>query len=704
MALFSALAAAAAWIVSSSIVANAVLGIALHLASKALTKKPKSQTQALDFEQTVNRRLAIGQPLEVLVGKRLVAGIGAFDDGYGYKNEYGVSVSILSAKPCTEFHRMFFDSEPVTLSGDPTVGEVSVTSHFTGKNSAQRLKVRVFLGHDNAGQGLGAYLASKFPAKYDATDNHGDYCVVVVTARNTNDDFDKENGENYIPFQGYPTYKLELSGAKVCDPANGGVYGDESTYAYSDNAGLIDGQIDFGWYSGIGEGRALIVGNGYPLEMMSIPQIISNAIYCDNEGFKCSGLIRSANTGDQEEVWKCYNADRVEHAAQIYSVPEGNREVYGTIDLKNHIGAYISNYDAHGLSTEVYNEIHTKYAEPEEYYSEKDLPIYSKPEWIASDNHVPRQMSLPLLFVTDKLQAGKLEKQEINISRHAAACTITGLPFGYMAVPVGSLIDIANADIEDVNQNGWVVKGRGQTIRGDITLTLRKYAGTHAFDFDHTTETPMPIVYPRIARSWDDMFTPSAFVHPEIIDTVGTLREEFDIVDVAVNHETTGLAAANSQLGGIVDGTRSLNDVVLTGRGSVVAEFNALNQNINAAITAASEAGGGSLIATASVSTVHGNSVYPASATTASVTITVTGGTAPYTHAWSKHSGDTFTVNNPTSATTSFTATPSLYESLGAIYQDTITDANGATFTIFVTVGAYETSIFGGGNGGYQQE
>jgi hypothetical protein len=50
----------------------------------------------------------------------------------------------------------------VTLSGDPTQGEVFVTSHFLGKPGStprERVKVRIFLGDDNSG--VGAFLNAK---------------------------------------------------------------------------------------------------------------------------------------------------------------------------------------------------------------------------------------------------------------------------------------------------------------------------------------------------------------------------------------------------------------------------------------------------------------------------------------------------------------------------------------------------------------
>ena len=152
--------------------------------------------------------------------------------------------------------------------------------------------------------------------------------------------------------------------------------------------------------------------------------------------------------------------------------------------------SYVTEYNEEGYSTEVYNEISTTYSEPEEYYGEKDLPVYFDTDWIADDNHIPRQMALPLLFVTDKIAAAKLQKQEIYVSRTPATCTLSNLPFGFIRIDVGKLVTLANSNLNSTNDRVWIVKGRSQNARGDISLILREYAGASAFDFNESTEVP----------------------------------------------------------------------------------------------------------------------------------------------------------------------------------------------------------------------
>ena len=75
------------------------------------------------------------------------------------------------------------------------------------------------------------------------------------------------------------------------------------------------------------------------------------------------------------------------------------------------------------------------------------------------------------------------------------------------------------------------------------------------------------------------------------------------------------------------------------------------------------------------------------SLTTASVTGTPSGGTAPYTYSWAKQSGGSITVNSPTAATSTFVASGlASGENRTAVYRLTVTDALSATAYADLTV------------------
>lgn len=603
----------------TSLAIKAAIAVGVNLLVSAFVKKPKTDTGSLDFEQTVQRRLRLGEPLHVVAGKRFVSGVAAFDDSYSTRNEQGLSVTILSCKPITGYDRITVDGEVVTLSGNPTTGEVFVSSHFLGINNTPRLRIRLFLGDNNAG--LGAFLNAKDPTKFGVNDNFGDYAVLVVDAQNTNDDLDEDNGENFIPFQGYPDVRVEVEGVKVCDPRAGGIYGDETTYVYSNNAALIDAQYDYGWYSGIGAGRILAVGNGFPIEIMPVAKIIDSANYCDAEGFTCNGVLKSGSNNDQDEIWKCFNGQRVETPSEVYTVPEGNRVNVGVLDLSNYPASFIEEYDAEGYSTEVYNEILTTYSEPEQFYGETELPIYSEAAWIATDDHIFRQLELPLLMVTDRVHAAKLQKQEICLSRGAATALIKELPPKYKYLNVGEIIEVQGAPVGGVNRT-WVIQGKGQSSRLDVSLSLKEYV-PNAFAFDAATETPVVSATIPPVRLWTDWQFPAPYTNPQTVQ-------------------------------GIVNGTQVLQDVTLQNIGSISSKQSAQDANIDATNTS-----GTGFSVSVSASSVTQTSTTPGAnlESTPTVTASANNPAGGVTWSWARISGNTgITASSPSSATSAFQA------------------------------------------------
>jgi hypothetical protein len=102
---------------------------------------------------------------------------------------------------------------------------------------------------------------------------------------------------------------------------------------------------------------------------------------------------------------------------------------------------------------------------------------------------------------------------------------------------------------------------------------------------------------------------------------------------------------------------------------------------------------------TFSVSASGGGSVYALQsgagyATTPTVTGTAAGGTPSYTYAWTYYSGDSFLINSPSSATTSFTAYVAAGGSKSGSYLLTATDSASLTATTIVSV---NISATGGG-------
>lgn len=100
------------------------------------------------------------------------------------------------------------------------------------------------------------------------------------------------------------------------------------------------------------------------------------------------------------------------------------------------------------------------------------------------------------------------------------------------------------------------------------------------------------------------------------------------------------------------------------------------------------------LTVTSSVVRVDGVRSGAGLVTTPSVTLTISGGTAPYTVAWSVASGDTFTPTDDDGETTAFTKTITSGEYALAIMQALVTDSDASpnTKTVQITATASDST------------
>lgn len=166
---------------------------------------------------------------------------------------------------------------------------------------------------------------------------------------------------------------------------------------------------------------------------------------------------------------------------------------------------------------------------------------------------------------------------------------------------------------------------------------------------------------------------------------------------VEVNGKKYGGTLTQAVWDAILDGQRE-SEVNIGSVASGVAEAKAnaaaAQATADAAAQQASDVGNAALSFSGSVSPAiaSGTRFGPGSVTTNTVTVTPDGGTGPYTYAWTYVSGDTFTVNSPTSAATSFSTSLTAGQEKSGVYRCTITDSLLATATVTVGVSASELS------------
>lgn len=100
---------------------------------------------------------------------------------------------------------------------------------------------------------------------------------------------------------------------------------------------------------------------------------------------------------------------------------------------------------------------------------------------------------------------------------------------------------------------------------------------------------------------------------------------------------------------------------------------------------AGSGGGGGSLAVTLDTYSIEDVVASPSNAT-GSCTATPSGGTAPYTYAWTKVGGTTSSVMVSGASTATVTFTLAISDLRSFVYKVTVTDANSTTITADVSV------------------
>lgn len=108
--------------------------------------------------------------------------------------------------------------------------------------------------------------------------------------------------------------------------------------------------------------------------------------------------------------------------------------------------------------------------------------------------------------------------------------------------------------------------------------------------------------------------------------------------------------------------------------------------------TLASQTAPGGFYASASPSSAFGDRVGSGTATTNTVTVTPTGGTGPYTYAWTLDAGN-LTIGAATSATTSFSGFVSIGTTTEDVATCTVTDSVAATTSISIGAAIYAEGV-----------
>ncbi len=266
--------ALAALLLKVSAIAGAVGAVAGTVAQMTAKKPPARGSPNL---------ITIGanQPMPIVLGETYVGGNKVHEVGYGglvskVQNPYKFEAVIHSGcGPVQEFTGLFADFAGVALAGTAAVG------YFAGFLYAdQQLGTRP---ESNA-------LVPNWAGAPDWTSAHklSGYAATGLSLK-----FDKD-GKVFA--SGEPQWGVTLKGVMAYDARLDSTYpggsgpqriNDRSTWAYSENPGVLGATYAYGWYhDGKKQG-----GIGMPVEGIDMPRWVEFANICDANAWKVGGVI-----------------------------------------------------------------------------------------------------------------------------------------------------------------------------------------------------------------------------------------------------------------------------------------------------------------------------------------------------------------------------------------------------------------------------
>jgi len=470
---------------------------------------------------------------------------------------------------------------------------------------------------------------------------------------------------------GPPKFSLVIRGVKCYDPrlddtiaGGSGSHriGQEATYTYSQNPPLHALTYVFGRY----QNGSHVCGGGLPVDAIDIPSFIEAANIADANGWTLGGVVYE--NGEDGEIWNnlklileasaCVPTNDGGILRVISTSPKVSLDTITEADLEGPLSVPGVKQRRVGFNTVI-----------PKYRSEANDWAYVESESIAISALVTlhgeeRLREQPFSLVTAASQGAQL-----SIYRAFESVEISGLSMlvgrRFLNYNIGDAMDLDLAQFGLTGQ-AIITQTTERVDTGQVELVLK----TEHSD-KHTTALPQ---------------TGTAPPHQQT-----ALPRHFD---EAYNYR---FAEVSADVTAIIEGDVSLDDVVITGRGSIVNELDSQAGNV---VSASNSSG---FTAMATPSPVQASANDGNAATTPTVNVSLTNGVAPFTYSWERQSGDVLTIGTPNDAGTTFTGTPGIDEILSGVYKCTITDSNTAgaeTISVLVSVTIYDiTSTSSGGFG-----
>lgn len=675
---------AAVWAAIKKIAINALINVALAKAAQMLIGKPKvpRPSQDVEYSGTVEAR-------RIIYGEMLVAGMNVIPPmTSGPKSDYLHQVIAVAGHECNSLGAVYFNREQLgtitAITGSVDDGKV------TSGRYQNKAWVRRYTGTDS--QTVDYKLATAFPSQWTASHRGRGVAYIASTF-----EFDEETYR-----QGKPEVTCLVQGKKVYDPRLDGTRAggsgahridDPTTWAYSTNPALCLADYLLDNRLGLGEDAARI---DYDL-------VADAADICDET------VSVPATTQKRYTCNVVLNAtDRFEDNIEVLAQAMAGVCYYSGGKWRMFPGAWQTTSFALGVDDLIdggirlvtalpyekrHNSVRGTYISPTKNWQKIEFRPVTNSTYVSDDGE---QTWLDVDFgaTTDEYEA---QRHAILLNRRSRLRQSATLRCNMAAYGIRPF-ETGTVTIPELGWSAKTVRCEGWNFdpSGFVELVVREEAATDWND---------PLTSDYLQPGSVTAPTPSSYVpSPPTNLSITGLQNAIYLLWTAptglpldAQYEVYEHTSATPFSSATLIWTGAATAAIIAKSDTTVRYYWVRVKMPSGGVSATEPPSAGLAGSSNSVSSVLNASAAPsviqktdtaASITTVSTTVTATGGTSPYTYAWTRISGSTsITANSASAATTTFTgsslASGTTYD---AVFRCTVTDNVAATKTVDVTV------------------
>jgi hypothetical protein len=691
-----AAAAAAAkalfWAAIKKIAVSALINIALAKAAQMLIGKPKMPrpSQDVEYSGTVEAR-------RIIYGEMLCGGMNVIPPlCSGSNNDFLHQVIVVAGHECNSLGQVYFNRDAVgtltAITGSADDGKV------LGGRYINRAWVRCYVGSDT--QTTDFKLATAFPSQWTASHRGRGVAYIALTYEFNEDVYRQGKPEVTCLVQGKKVYDPRLDGTRAGGSGSHRV-NDATTWAYSTNPALCLADYLLDARLGLGEDAARI---DYDL-------VADAADICDEF---------VTVPGGSQRRYTCnvvLNAtDRFEDNIEVLAQAMAGVCYYSGGKWRMFPGAWQTPSFSLGVDSLVeggirlvtalpyerrHNSVRGTFIDPTKNWQKVEFRAIVNSTYVANDGE-QTWLDADFAATTDEYEA---QRHAILLNRRSRLRQSATLRCNMSAYGIRPF-ETGTVTIPELGWSGKTVRCEGWNFdpSGFVEIVIREEASTDWND-PLTTDylapgsitTPTPTNYvppPPTSLSLVGMTSAIYFSWTPPADLPADAGYElFEHTASTPFSSATLIWSGNSTAAFIVKTDTTVRYYWV--RTKMPAGGVSTTEPPAAGVAGSSNTVSGTLAASAAPSAIS-KTDSGSSITTASTTVTATGGTAPYTYSWVRTSGSTLiTANSASAATTTFTGTPLVNNTTyDAVFRCTVTDNAAATKTVDVTVSITRAAMF----------